>query len=53
MQSELTQNVFLSIFSQAPTPVTPLSQNSAVATAAKAEIRAMIVNFIVLGFLSN
>jgi hypothetical protein len=53
MQREPTQNIFSSIFSQAPTPAAPLSQNSAVVTAAKAETRAMIVNFIVLGFLRN
>lgn len=45
-QPELTQNVFLSMFSQAPTPAAPLSQNSAVLMAARAERTATTVNFI-------
>lgn len=45
-QPKLTQNVFLSMFSQAPTPAAPLSQNSAVLMAARVETRATTVNFI-------
>lgn len=36
------------MFSHAPTPAAPLSQNSAVLMAARAEIKAIIVNFILM-----
>lgn len=51
MQSELTQNVFLSMFSQAPTPAAPLSQNSVVGIERLKRIEYELIDFKVPAFV--